>query len=92
MAQELLAAKFGNLDLLAHGGFGAAVLSSSYRPSISSATEVTNDYVLGPAWSVTLLLGPAFVSFDAILGLRDFIQHIALNFQDVALVSVGVSL
>jgi hypothetical protein len=89
---EGIAAHDGSLDFRAHFGAGAALQTTAYRTSPTAGSSMTHDVALGPAWSLTASAGPFFLSFDGILGLRNVLQHVALNFQDVALVSIGVSL
>lgn len=76
----------------AHVGVAGAYFVSALRDDPSAPTRTTTDFVAGPAWSLTFAIGPALLSFDAIHGLRDPVQHLFLNFQDVYLVSVGAGL
>ncbi len=73
-------------------GFAVSVSASGRRDGPLGEASNYYDYAAGPAvkvvWSVA---GPLFVATEAMFGLRNFI-HIILEFQQVAILSVGVRL
>lgn len=77
------------------GFFGGGIFYSErgLRTSSSgSVSENSSDFIVGPSinfkWGV---LGSWFITIDALYGLRDLGDHLALTFQDVELLSTGIA-
>jgi hypothetical protein len=71
-------------------GAAAALIDRRYRTSTTSAIQTQTEGVLGPSASLRWSTGPIFLCFEAIFGLQPSLQHIALNYQDVTHVTLGV--
>jgi hypothetical protein len=85
--------KFSIGSFMAGVGFGVSYMIRSYKDPNASDTDVVRDSAFGPHFIVRYTIGPVFLSFDTLLGLTtDIAEHIALNFQDVSHVSIGVSI
>ncbi len=85
--------KMGITTAFMGAGLGTCYIMRSYRESPSSVTDSYNETVIGPHLLFKIQLGPAFLSFDTLLGLStNIIQHMALNFQDVSHISLGIAL
>ncbi len=77
------------------GFFGGGVFYSERglrTSSTASISENSSDFMIGPSLNIKWgLLGSWFIAIDAIYGIRDFGNHLALTFQDVELLSTGLS-
>jgi len=71
-------------------GAGAALIDRRYRRSTTSAIETQTEGVVGPSASLRWSVGPVVLGFDALFGLQPSLQHLALNYQDVTHVTLGV--
>jgi hypothetical protein len=73
-------------------GFGLSILYASRGFADSGAVEsVRDDVAIGPALRVNWFVAdPVFLGIEALYGLRDFGQHLALNAQDHVGFIVGV--
>ncbi len=77
-----------------NSGFGAGVTYSmrGYEDVNADLKEIA-DLTLGPAFFVRWDFGDTvYLNTEMIFGLRDLIQHIALNAQDAIVFSLGVQL
>lgn len=75
-------------DLNIGGAF--ALIDRRYRTSTTSEISSQSEFVVGPSATLRWRLGPVVLGFEAIFGLRPSLQHLALNFQDVTHVTLGV--
>lgn len=74
-------------------GLGAASMVRAYRDSPSAATASKNEFVFGPQFALKVRYGYFYFGFDTLLGLNSqIVQHVVLNFQDLAHVTFGISL
>lgn len=74
-------------------GFGIGTLYAIRGFTDQGSTEETkSDFNLGPAFRLKwIFLDPVFISLEALFGLRDLTQHLALNAQDSINLSLGVA-
>lgn len=72
-------------------GLGINLSERGFDENASSNVEKDSDFVIGPAirvhWQMFSLM---YLSLETIYGIRDIGSHLALNFQDVTSLSVGV--
>lgn len=76
-------------------GFGLGLMYGARGLQLEnqSSEREKNDIAIGPAFRVNWNIFPyTFVNFDATYGLRNFENHLLLNFQDIIVFSVGVRL
>ena len=67
--------------------------ASGFQDEGQSGEREKSDIAIGPAFRVNWTIFPhTFINFDATYGLRNFGNHLLLNFQDVIVFSVGVRL
>ncbi len=79
-----------------NAGFGGAVYYSErgLRSAVSGGVdEKSTDFAVGPSLRIVWkIFGPVFISLDALYGVRDLAPHLFLTFQDVEVLSLGISL
>lgn len=77
------------------GYFGGGVFYSERglrTSSTGAVSENASDFIVGPSLNIKWgLLGSWFIAIDAIYGIREFSNHLAMTFQDVELLSTGLS-
>lgn len=88
--RRLLQGELGWFNFDLGVGAGAALIDRRYRTSTTSAIETQTEGVLGPSASLRWSAGPVVLGFDALFGLQPSLQHLALNYQDVTHVTLGV--
>ena len=84
--------KFGNLSSSIGAGAGGSYILRTFRSAPTDDLESTHEYVIGPHLCLKFEFGPVHLGFDTLLGLtRQIVQHLALNFQDMSNVTIGMS-
>lgn len=74
-------------------GIGSFYSERGYRETATSSLEKASDFVLGPSIRIVWdILGPMYLSFEGMYGLRNPVAHLALSFQDVEMIAIGFHL
>lgn len=83
----------GPINASIGAGLGLAYMTRAYRDSPTATVETTNESAIGPHLALKLNYGYFYFGWDTLLGLTpQIMQHIALNFQDLSHVTIGISL
>lgn len=73
-------------------GLGSFYTKQGYKESAAIGLKETDDFVLGPSLKLTYHpFSIVFISIEGIFGLRNA-SNLSLNFQDVVLMALGVTL
>ncbi len=91
--KKIVSSEFLWGSLLGHFGGGIFYSVRGLRTTTSgSTTEEVSDVILGPSLNIRWnLFGATYFAIDAIYGLRNPLMHLVLSFQDVEVLSLGVT-
>ena len=72
-------------------GFGGSYSKHGLKDLNATESVTKSDFVLGPSLRLNwILFKHLYINMEGIYGLRGLFSHLALNFQDVVFLGVGV--